>query len=112
MPMACDQTMARHHEANAGALVGAEHYRQIGHRTGSTDMGDLSMVMPILHPYVGGATGSGHGADYKIVDPPLAYGTNAKAPAAMAVGMLADGGTGAREGLKTREPAPSRRQKP
>src|SRR5262249_25723611 len=48
MPMACDATMARHYEANAARLVGAEHYRQIGHRTGSTDMGDLSMVMPIL----------------------------------------------------------------
>ena len=110
MPMACDQTMARHHEANAGALVGAEHYRQIGHRTGSTDMGDLSMVMPILHPYVGGATGSGHGADYKIVDPQLAYVTNAKALAAMAVDMLADGATGAREVLKAAKPPMTREQ--
>src|SRR5438105_1801795 len=110
MPMACDQTMARHHEANAGALVGAEHYRQIGHRTGSTDMGDLSTVMPILHPYVGGATGSGHGADYKIVDPQLAYVTNAKALAAMAVDMLADGATGAREVLKAAKPPMTREQ--
>src|SRR6266403_2169480 len=110
MPMACDQTMARHHEANAGALVGAEHYRQIGHRTGSTDMGDLSMVMPILHPYVGGATGSGHGADYKIVDPQLAYVTNAKALAAMAVDMLADGAAGAREVLKAAKPPMTREQ--
>src|SRR5439155_797625 len=38
MPMACDPGMARHYEANAAKLVGAEHYRQIGHRTGSTDM--------------------------------------------------------------------------
>src|SRR6266566_2415156 len=96
MPMACDPGMARHYEANAAKLVGAEHYRQIGHRTGSTDMGDLSMVMPILHPYVGGATGSGHGADYKIVDPQLAYVTNAKALAAMAVDMLAEAAAGAR----------------
>src|SRR3989441_3427562 len=104
MPMACDPGMARHYEANAAKLVGAEHYRQIGHRTGSTDMGDLSMVMPILHPYVGGATGSGHGADYKIVDPQLAYVTNAKALAAMAVDMLAEGAAGAREGLKAAKP--------
>src|SRR5881296_3983334 len=111
MPMTCDATMARRYEANAATLVGAEHFRQIGHRTGSTDMGDLSMVMPILHPYVGGAVGSGHGADFKIVDPQLAYVTNAKALAAMAVDMLADGAAGAREVLKaarppmTREPA-------
>src|SRR2546430_11063388 len=109
MPMACDQTMARHHEANAGALVGAEHYRQIGHRTGSTDMGDLSMVMPILHPYVGGATGSGHGADYKIVDPQLAYVTNAKALAAMAVDMLAEGAAGPPGGPQAPKPPPTPR---
>ncbi len=90
--------------------VGAEHYRQIGHRTGSTDMGDLSMVMPILHPYVGGATGSGHGADYKIVDPQLAYVTNAKALAAMAVDMLAEGAAGAREVLKAAKPPMTREQ--
>src|SRR5213592_2661959 len=53
MPMACDATMAKLYRENAAALVGADNFRQIGHRTGSTDMGDLSMVMPILHPYMG-----------------------------------------------------------
>ena len=36
--------------------------------TGSTDMGDLSTVMPILHPYAGGSTGFSHGSNYKVVD--------------------------------------------
>src|SRR5213593_2441022 len=110
MPMTCDATMARHYQANAATLVGAEHYRQIAHRTGSTDMGDLGMVMPILHPYVGGAVGSGHGADFKIVDPALAYVTNAKALAAMAVDMLAAGAAGAREVLKAARPPMTREQ--
>lgn len=110
MPMTCDPTMARHYEANAGRLVGAEHFRQIGHRTGSTDMGDLGMVMPILHPYIGGAVGSGHGADYRIVDPQLAYVTNAKALAAMAVDMLADGAAGARDVLRRATPPMTREQ--
>src|SRR5881409_3771898 len=64
MPMSCDPIMTRHFRDNVTALFGEENYRQIGHRTGSTDMGDLSQVMPILHPYVGGATGTGHGADF------------------------------------------------
>src|SRR5881296_793911 len=110
MPMTCDATMGRWFKENAAALVGEEHYRQIGHRTGSTDMGDLSMVMPVLHPYVGGATGSGHGADYKIVDPQLAYVTSAKALAAMAVDMLAEGAAGAREVLKAAKPPMTREQ--
>src|SRR5919109_234771 len=110
MPMYCDATMARHYEANAAQLVGTEHYRKIGHRTGSTDMGDLSMVMPVLHPYVGGAVGTGHGADFAISDPALAYVTNAKALAAMAVDMLADGAADAREVLKAAKPPMTREQ--
>jgi hypothetical protein len=54
-------------------------------------MGDISHVMPTLHPYISGASGSGHGADYKITDPQLAYVENAKQLALMAVDMLWDG---------------------
>lgn len=34
--------------------------------TGSTDMGDITAVMPALHPYISGASGHGHGNDYCI----------------------------------------------
>ncbi len=110
MPMSCDPTMTRLYRDIAASLVGAEHYREIGHRTGSTDMGDLSMVMPILHPYIGGATGSGHGADYQIVDQKLAYLGIAKALASMVVDLMADGAGGAREVLKAARPPMTREQ--
>jgi metal-dependent amidase/aminoacylase/carboxypeptidase family protein len=110
MPMACDPAMARLFKETAARLVGLEHYREIGHRTGSTDMGDLSQVMPVLHPYIGGAQGSGHGADYRIVDKPLAYIAPAKALAAMAIDLLADGAAGAREVLRTNKPPMTREQ--
>jgi len=110
MPMTCDATMARMYRDNMVPVVGEEHYRQIGHRTGSTDMGDLSMVMPVLHPYMGGATGSGHGADYQIVDQQLAYLGTAKALAAMAIDLLGDGAAGARQVLKAAKPPMTREQ--
>jgi amidohydrolase len=109
-PMTCDATMAAMYRENAGPLFGAENFRQIGHRTGSTDMGDLSMVMPVLHPYIGGATGSGHGADYWIVDQPLAYLGTAKGLAGMVIDMLADGAAGAKDVLKQAKPAMTREQ--
>jgi len=62
MPLLCDGAMAKLFESAARGLVGEEHYRNIPHRSGSTDMGDLSQIMPILHPYMGGATGAGHSA--------------------------------------------------
>jgi metal-dependent amidase/aminoacylase/carboxypeptidase family protein len=110
LPLRCDPTMARYFKDNAVGLVGEEHYRQIGHRTGSTDMGDLSQVMPVLHPYMGGATGTGHAADFAIVDQSLAYVGPAKALAAMVVDMLGDGARGARETLATAHPAMTREQ--
>jgi len=110
MPMTCDAGMAKMYRDNWVPVVGEENYRQIGHRTGSTDMGDLSMVMPVLHPYMGGATGSGHGADYQIVDHQLAYLGIAKGLAGMVVDLLADGAAGGREVLKATRPPMTREQ--
>jgi amidohydrolase len=110
MPMRCDPIMARHFRDDAGRLVGADHYRDIGHRTGSTDMGDLSQVMPVLHPYIGGARGTGHGPDFEIVDKPLAYVAPAKALAAMVIDMLADRAAGAGVVLREARPPMSRQE--
>jgi amidohydrolase len=110
LPMQCDPTMARLFEATARGLVGDDNYRQIGHRTGSTDMGDLSQVMPVLHPYMGGARGTHHAADFAIVDPALAYVGPAKALAAMAIDLLADGAGGARDVLGRAKPPMTREQ--
>ncbi|MGH7414377.1 MAG: amidohydrolase [Candidatus Rokuibacteriota bacterium] len=108
MPLYCDRAMARLFEDTARGLVGAPHYRDIPHRSGSTDMGDLGQVMPVLHPYMGGARGPGHSADFAIVDPELGYVQPAKALAAMAVDLLADGAAGAREVLAGSRPPMTR----
>jgi amidohydrolase len=110
MPMTCDETMAAYFKATMSEMVGEEHYRQIGHRTGSTDMGDLSQVMPVLHPYIGGARGTGHGADFEIVDKPLAYLAPAKALAAMAIDLMSDGAAGAKKVLASARPPMTREQ--
>ena len=55
----------------------------------STDMGDLSTVMPTLHGYTAGAAGTGHGVTYHIADPHRAYVTNAKILASIAVDLMA-----------------------
>ena len=104
MPMRCDPLLVERFRAIAGDLVGAEHVRTIAHRTGSTDMGDLAQVMPIIHPYVGGAKGTSHGADYEIEDQNLIYLTNAKALASMVVDLLADGAAVGREVLARAKP--------
>jgi amidohydrolase len=108
LPMSCDATMTAMFRENAVALLGAEHYVPGGHKTGSTDMGDLSQVMPILHPFLAGARGTGHGADYAIADPELAYVGMAKLLAGMAVDLLGDGAAGARAVLAEAKPPMTR----
>jgi amidohydrolase len=97
LPLFNHMGMAAHFKANAGALLGADQVTETGHRSGSTDMGDISHVMPTLHPYMGGASGSGHGADFTITDPKLAYVEPAKQLALMAVDMLWDDAKTAKE---------------
>jgi amidohydrolase len=104
LPLEGDPTMARFFRENAAALVGADQCREAGHRTGCTDMGDLSQVMPVLHPYMGGARGTNHAADWAIVDQPLGYVMPARALCSMVVDMLWDGAAGAREVLRTARP--------
>jgi metal-dependent amidase/aminoacylase/carboxypeptidase family protein len=100
--------MAKYFLANASTQLGADNITQMGHRSGSTDMGDLSHVMPTLHPYLGGASGTGHGADFTITDPKLAYIENAKQLALMAVDMLWDDAQAAKEIIGAFKPRLSR----
>ena len=104
LPLFNHMGMAQQFKANATALLGSDQVTESGHRSGSTDMGDISHVMPTLHPYMGGATGSGHGADYAIADPKMAYVEPAKQLALMAVDLLWGDAGGARDILRTWNP--------
>jgi amidohydrolase len=97
LPLFNHAGMAKYFTTNAAALLGADQVTEMGHRSGSTDMGDISHVMPTLHPYMGGASGRGHGADFTIADPTLAYVESAKQLALMAVDMLWDDAKAAKE---------------
>ena len=62
-----------------------------GDFTGSFDFGDVSHLMPTLHPMIGGVKGGIHTKDFKIVDEDLAYIVPAKAMAMTIVDLLFDG---------------------
>lgn len=59
--------------------------------SGSTDMGDLAMIMPIVQPFTAGSKGPGHGAEYQLVDPKAACVDNAKFQLAMVLLLMGDG---------------------
>ena len=90
MPLQQNKAMAEIFRANAAELVGEENVGYVDHRGGSTDMGDISRLMPVIHPYVGGATGLGHGATYVVEDSALAVIKGAKVLAYTAIDLLGD----------------------
>jgi amidohydrolase len=79
------------------ALAGPERVNFKAHwSTGCTDMGDLSCVMPVIHPYATGAAGTGHGDNFAIADPERACVNAAKAQAMMVDELLKDNAATAR----------------
>lgn len=72
--------------------------------SGSTDMGNLACVMPVVHPYAPGAVGLGHGANYYIENPEAACVQSAAWQTAMLRILLGDGGQRALKILATHKP--------
>ena len=105
LPIQSDEKMLELYSANAAGLVGEDNLVRLGHRTGSTDMGDVAQIMPVIHPYVVAATGNSHGNDYIVQDYELGVLTGAKAMAMTVIDLLADGGRLAGE-IKTGYKAP------
>ena len=66
-------------------------------RGGSTDMGDLSHLMPACHPYAAGAVGPGHSSEYVITDYESAVIVPAKIMAMVVIDLLANGAEKAKE---------------
>lgn len=72
--------------------------------TGCSDMGDVSAVMPALHPTVGGSAGASHGNDYYIADPESACVKSAQVQLCMLVLLLKDGSARAKEIIANYQP--------
>ncbi|MCL6580056.1 MAG: M20/M25/M40 family metallo-hydrolase [Firmicutes bacterium] len=104
LPMRTDAALEALFRRSLDDLVGPAGYVVGGHMGGSTDMGDLSHVLPALHPYGAGVTGRPHAPDYRVVDPELAYFVPAEAVALTVVDLLADGAREAREVLAAGKP--------
>lgn len=100
MPLSNHTGLAEVFRRNAEPLVGAERYVVQGHRTGSTDMGDISQIMPAVQGYMSGASGTGHGPDYLITDQRFAYLAQAQVLALSAIDLLYGDAAGAQEVLR------------
>ena len=60
------------------------------HSAGSTDMGDVSHLMPVVHAWVGCVHGALHSAQYDLFDRNTAYSKSPKAMAMTIIDLLYD----------------------
>ncbi|MBR2615283.1 MAG: amidohydrolase [Clostridia bacterium] len=97
-PLLNDKNLLRVAAEAAAAVIPHQTYDEKDFMgSGSTDMGDLCCVMPVIHPYAAGATGRGHGNNYAISDPVSACVDSAKWQLGMLAILLSDGGKRALE---------------
>jgi len=111
LPMNNNAIMMEMFKQNAARLVGESSvatHPDDRNRGGSTDMGDLSQIMPVIHPYTGAATGNGHGTDYLVHDYEQAVINPAKAMAMMVIDLLAGDAAKARGVLAQSPPTMSK----
>ncbi len=104
LPLTDNPALAKTMAENAALFISAEKHKQRGHLASSSDIGDVSQIMPASHPTIGGANGPGHTTAYKIENPDLAYVTAAKVLACSALDLLSDNAAHAKEIMKNFPP--------
>jgi metal-dependent amidase/aminoacylase/carboxypeptidase family protein len=100
LPLFQDPRLTQIAQENGRALLGEKGTRDAGFMGGSFDIGDLSHLIPVLHPFVGGTRGSLHTLDFSVVDYEAAVVLPAKLLAMCVIDLLGDG---AREAKRVKE---------
>lgn len=77
-------------KANARTFFKEEEVGCLGHRSGSSDIGDVSNLIPTLYPYINGVKGRNHAKDYFVEDEKLAYVVPAKLLGMTLIDLLAN----------------------
>ena len=111
MPMRNNDRLQEVFRRNAGDVVGEKGTLVMPagrNRGGSTDMGDLSQLIPAIHPYTGGATGPGHSKTYLVTDYEVAVINPAKIMAMSVIDLLWDGAKQGKEVKSAHKAAMSR----
>ena len=89
-PLSCNKRMNELMVANSRLADPNVEIKDAGHFSASTDMGDVSHLMPVIHPFIGGNDGLLHTPDFHMVDFKAAVLLPAKAFAMMLIDLLYD----------------------
>lgn len=100
LPLRQDSKIGELFASNICQFIGEENIVRNVDMFGSTDIGDLSSIMPVIQPTMGGFKGQAHSKEFEIVDKEAAYILPAKAMAMTIIDLLYNE---AREGIRVKE---------
>ena len=94
LPIFQDRNLTEIAARNGRALLGDQGALEAGFMGGSFDVGDLSHLIPVIHPFVTGTKGHLHTAEFCVTDYEAAVVLPAKLMAMCVIDLLADGARG------------------
>ena len=86
MPLICNRALNEMFVSNAKNFLSEDQIYNKGHFMASTDLGDLSHIMPVIQPMMGGIRGGLHSPDFEVVD----YDAAITIPAKIAANTIID----------------------
>lgn len=104
LPLLNENTLDELFTENVSQFVEREKIITGGDFTGSFDFGDVSHLMPTLHPFIAGIKGDLHTREFENDDHELSYIVSAKAMAMTIVDLLCDNAEKANEIINNFEP--------
>lgn len=90
LPLTNNPTLNELMQNNAQELIGEDNVWVAPHMTGSLDIGELSHIMPVSHPWIGAIRGALHSKDYTVFDEDMAYIRPAQMMACTIIDLLFD----------------------
>jgi amidohydrolase len=95
LPVTNDPALNALFKANVLRHFSEREVNEEHHMAGSSDIGDLAHIMPVIQPSMNGSRGTFHGNDYAIADKEISYLWNGILMAETALDLLwGDGKTG------------------
>lgn len=86
LPLACSDGLNAIFTEHARTILSEKEVVPVNHFNASTDMGDITHLMPAIHPLTGGVKGALHASDFEAVD----YNSAIAVPAKIIVSTLID----------------------
>ena len=104
MPMNSNNIMTEIFSDNASKIIGKENVNNTYmHSAGSSDIGDVTQIIPGIQPFIGGFKGDLHAKEFEVTDKEMAYIIPAKVMAMTIIDLLCNNANLAKQVLKEKK---------